>query len=606
MPYSNISLESSSDVVVPESMLERWQKIVDLLAGLAKVPAALIMRVRKDFIEVFRTSKTEGNPYTLGASEHFFHKCGLYCEHVIRTNEKLLVPDALQDADWKDNPDVALDMISYLGFPLLFPDSTPFGTICILDSKLNRYNAKIEGIMTQFRDVLEFQLAQLCQYEELKKALESFRGKGKLPYHGKHETVAALQHRLLELARSLDDANRQLQKEIHERKLTEKALRKSRQIAVAASRAKSEFLANMSHEIRTPLNGVMGMLQLLQETELDEEQKEFTDYSVMSTKRLTNLLSDILDLSRVEAGKLDIKMRPLNLHDIMASAEQLFRPNARKKGLKIKFQVDPGIPASLVGDVTRLQQILCNIIGNAVKFTDEGMIDIHAAPLPIRKKNELRVLFSVADTGIGISEEKISCIFDPFEQATTGFQRKNQGAGLGLAICKKLLLLMGGDLTVESTEGKGTTFYFGLPFHVAEKKQDVLEPLPQVSRGNASVLLVDDDFVSRIVAERHIRSLGFDVTLASNGKEAVKAASENTFDLILMDIQMPQMDGVAATKAIRSGDAGKRNLDVPIVALTAYAMAGERKIFGAAGVNDYITKPFDKKDLATLLQRLFA
>lgn len=606
MPYSNASLESLSDVVVPDSMLERWQKIVDLLAALAKVPAALIMRVRKDVIEVFRTSDSEGNPYPLGASDHFFHKCGLYCEHVIRTNEKLLVPNALLDEDWKDNPDVALNMISYLGFPLLLPDSTPFGTICILDSKLNRYNPKIEGIMTQFRDVLEFQLAQLCQYEELKKALESFRGREELPHDGSQETVAELQHRLLELARSLDDANHHLQREIYERKLVERALRKSQQIAVAASRAKSEFLANMSHEIRTPLNGVMGMLQLLQDTELNTEQKELADYSILSTRRLTNLLSDILDLSRVEAGKLDLRMEVVNLHDVMASVEQLFRPTAREKGVEIKFQVAPGLSSGLMGDVTRLQQILCNIVGNAVKFTDTGMVHVQAYPLPFSKPNELRVLFSVADTGIGISEEKMDTIFDPFEQVSTGFQRESQGAGLGLAICKKLLRLMKGDLAVESREGEGTTFYVCLPFQLVEKEQDEVKVPSRSCRGNASILLVDDDLVSRIVAEKHIRALGFDVTLACNGKEALKAASKNSFDLILMDIQMPQMDGVSATMAIRRGDAGRRNIDVPIVALTAYAMAGERDVFFDAGVNDYMTKPLDKWELEALLQRMFA
>ncbi|MFW5490523.1 MAG: ATP-binding protein [Desulfovibrio sp.] len=606
MPYSNASLESLSDVVVPDSMLERWQKIVDLLAALAKVPAALIMRVRKDVIEVFRTSDSEGNPYPLGASDHFFHKCGLYCEHVIRTNDKLLVPNALLDEDWKDNPDVALNMISYLGFPLLLPDSTPFGTICILDSKLNRYNPKIEGIMTQFRDVLEFQLAQLCQYEELKKALESFRGREELPHDGSQETVAELQHRLLELARSLDDANHHLQREIYERKLVERALRKSQQIAVAASRAKSEFLANMSHEIRTPLNGVMGMLQLLQDTELNTEQKELADYSILSTRRLTNLLSDILDLSRVEAGKLDLRMEAVNLHDVMASVEQLFRPTAREKGVEIKFQVSPGLPAGLMSDVTRLQQILCNIVGNAVKFTDTGMVHVQAYPLPFSKPNELRVLFSVADTGIGISEEKMDTIFDPFEQVSTGFQRESQGAGLGLAICKKLLRLMKGDLAVESREGEGTTFYLCLPFQLVEKEQDEVKAPSRSCRGNASILLVDDDLVSRIVAEKHIRALGFDVTLACNGKEALKAASKNSFDLILMDIQMPQMDGVSATMAIRRGDAGRRNIDVPIVALTAYAMAGERDVFFDAGVNDYMTKPLDKWELEALLQRMFA
>ena len=591
------------NVVVSGVMLDRWQTIVNLLAEFSSAPAALIMRVGKGLIEVFRTSASKGNPYPLGATEHFYHKCGLYCEHVIRTNSRLLVPNALQDPDWKDNPDVPLNMISYLGFPILLPDSTPFGTICVLDSKPNTYSTKVEGLMLQFRDVIEFQLAQLCQYMELKTELESQRITGLSTKNPQDEATGDLQGKLLELTRSLVLANQQLRNEIHMRIQVERELKRAQQMAVAASKSKSEFLANMSHEIRTPLNGIMGMLNLLQETGLDEEQRQYTNYTIRSTHRLTGLLSDILDLSRVEAGKLAIRSSPMSLRDCISSVETIFRPAALEKNVKIHFHVSPEIPEVLKGDATRVQQVLSNILGNAVKFTDKGAIEVEVHPLPILKEGELRILFSITDSGIGIPDDKLEIIFSAFEQQAVGYQRKNQGAGLGLAICKQLLELMCGSMAVESAEGKGSTFHCCLPFQLTDDSFKVAPSVSMPKEHKASVLLVEDDEMSQIVMRRYVQNMGHVVMVANDGREALDALSHGVFDIVLMDIQMPNLDGVSAARAIRQGKAGKDNADIPIIALTAYAMIGDKEKFYAAGFNGYLAKPVNKEELSDLVHR---
>ncbi len=595
---------SSGDLVISGAILDRWQSIVNLLAEFSKVPAALIMRVGDGLIEVFRRSASKGNPYHLGATEHFHLNCGLYCEHVIRTNKKLLVPNALEDPDWKENPDVPLNMISYLGFPILFPDATPFGTICVLDSKYNTYSSKIESLMLQFRDIIEFQLAQLCQCRDLETELESNRIIGHLNMDLPFVSPVNPQDRLQNLTRSLVQANQQLKNEIQMRIQVERELKRTQQEAIAASRAKSEFLANMSHEIRTPLNGIIGMLRLLQDTDLDAVQQKYTGHTVQAARRLTNLLSDILDLSRVEAGKLAIRTSSMSIRDCLSSVETMFKPAAMEKNVQIYLRISPDIPDTVLGDATRVQQILSNILGNAVKFTDKGFIEITVHPLPLQKEGEIRILFSFADTGIGISEDKLESIFNAFEQQATGYRRNNQGAGLGLAICKKLLDLMGGNVSVESTEGIGSTFHCCLPFQVDDAPLKDAPCVRYSPNSKSSILLVEDDELSQFIVKRYVQSMNLNIEVVNDGKEALDVLSQRTFDLVLMDIQMPNLDGIEATQAIRQGKAGKKNALVPIIALTAFAMRGDREKALAAGFNGHIAKPIDREELAELMRKL--
>ncbi len=388
----------------------------------------------------------------------------------------------------------------------------------------------------------------------------------------------------------------------HERMLVE-----AKEAAEEANRMKSEFLANMSHEIRTPMNGVLGMLQLMQTTSMSEEQKEYILTAIQSSKRLTRLLSDILDLSRVEANRLTIQSQPMNLVELLKQTCELFKPTAQQTKVEQFCYVDPGIPSVVNGDAPRLQQVLTNLIGNAFKFTKEGRISVEAYPLATSDSNQVRVLFSVTDTGIGIADEKIKQLFQPFSQVNTGYRRDYQGAGLGLSICKKLIELMGGTIAIESEPDEGTTVHFCITFSVDEPvmKQEVSSPGIGKSK-QLRILLAEDEVGNSLATTKLMEKKGHTVKAAKDGQEAIALLKEDSFDVILMDIQMPVMDGVEATKAIRRGDAGLQNQNIPIIAMTAYAMGGDREKFLEAGMNDYIAKPVDLDQLGTLLQKVLS
>lgn len=378
----------------------------------------------------------------------------------------------------------------------------------------------------------------------------------------------------------------------------------ARKAAEDANRAKSEFLANMSHEIRTPLNGISGMLQLLQGTPVNETQSKYIDTANQSATRLTNLLSDILDLSMVEAGKLTIKAVAFDLKATMQLVFDLYRVTAMESGLELTWEVDDKIPHTLQGDPVRVQQVLTNLVGNALKYTSDGFVRMEAYPLPSVSPNTYRVLFSVSDSGQGIPPDKLDMVFESFAQAHDGYAKGYQGAGLGLAICKRLASLMGGNISIASTEGEGTTVHFCLTFDlVADRdiatKRPPTPPLPSLS--GAKVLLVDDDAVSRLVANEHIKSLGVWVESVENGEQALEALRRDAFDLVIMDVQMPVMDGIQTTRAIRRGEAGTTSKNVPIVAMTAFVMAGDRERFLGAGMDDYLPKPIQLPALQDVL-----
>ncbi|MEZ7196015.1 transporter substrate-binding domain-containing protein [Pseudodesulfovibrio karagichevae] len=392
--------------------------------------------------------------------------------------------------------------------------------------------------------------------------------------------------------------------DVTDRVNTAKALVEAKDLAESASRVKSEFLANMSHEIRTPLNGIMGMLQLLLSDGLTEEQAEYAAYGIEASRRLTRLLTDILDLSRIEAGKLEIREAPLNLRDVLAGLEQMFAVAARSKGLTLDVRVPDDLPERLFGDDTRLQQILINLIGNAIKYTEAGGVALEVSVLPRRRPGTVHVLFTVSDTGIGIPDDKLGSIFEHFTQVSSGFTRHYQGAGLGLAISKRMVGLLGGSMAVDSMPGLGTTFCLCVPLRAAEDEPaDAAILISDAPAPSLNILLAEDDKVNSVAVAGLLKRMGHRVRTVDNGQMALTALRGEPFDLVLMDIQMPVMDGVQATRAIRDGEVGPDKTSIPIIAMTAYAMKGDRENFLGKGMTDYIAKPLDKTDLESAIRR---
>ncbi|MDR3641912.1 MAG: PAS domain S-box protein [Humidesulfovibrio sp.] len=389
-------------------------------------------------------------------------------------------------------------------------------------------------------------------------------------------------------------------------KSTEESLIQARNAAEAANRTKSQFLANMSHEIRTPLNGVLGMLNLIKTSEVSGEVDVYAEMAIRAGKRLTSLLGDILDLSRIEAGRLPVVRLPFALADIIVALTDTFSPSNFSKRLSFTINVDPDVPTRLVGDEIRVRQILFNLIGNAMKFTELGEVRLELSLLPFHPPGMSRLLFIISDTGGGIPDDQMDQIFHPFVQVEGTFTRSHQGAGLGLAIAKYLVDAMGGTITFESVVNQGTTVYLMLPFGLAEDSPAAPGPqLGQDDQAAASrLLLVEDDEISRLSARVALEKMGHQVVTANHGEEALEALRSGRYDCVLMDVQMDVMDGLEATRRIRSGASGVLDAHVPVIAMTAYAMTGDRERFLDAGMDDYVAKPVQAEELEKALVRV--
>jgi PAS domain S-box-containing protein len=645
------------NIIIPQPLMDKWQKVVDTMSEILDVPAGLIMKVDPPYLEVFKSSRSTNNPYKEGQRDLW---AGLYCEATINSNKKLLVPNALTDSHWEDdNLDVKLGMISYLGFPLLWPDGDVFGTICVLDSKTNPYNKHYINLLQRFKELIESDLELIVSIDKLDKLNQELRdtkntgtklkdaldlarlGQWKLDLPTKklqwsrevyelfevdpnqtdltyntflkmihpddREAVDFAYSKSLEDRKSYDNIHRLLMKDgrvkyvrelcrtkfddngnplvsrgtvqdITLLKKQEEELREANERLKEMDRLKSVFIASMSHELRTPLNSIIGFSGLMlngAKGEPKEAHKDFIKRIEKAGHHLLSLITDVIDISKIESGRLKPASSSFFLEEVIAEAIDLTRTEAERKRLTFDIRVPSGI--EMKTDRKRFLQCLINYLSNAAKYTEKGEIIITAI------KKDDRILVEVADTGIGIAETDKSLIFKPFERLESPLRVQAGGTGLGLHLTNKIATeILQGTTDFESEEGTGSRFWLEVPRILISKS----------SRGSimTKALVIEDNPDNMLLIDELLKAAGFSVQKTMTGLDGVEMARTQKPDFILLDIQLPDIDGFEVLKRLREH---KESKDIPVVALTASTMSGDKDRLLAGGCAGYIEKPID-------------
>jgi signal transduction histidine kinase/CheY-like chemotaxis protein/HPt (histidine-containing phosphotransfer) domain-containing protein len=468
----------------------------------------------------------------------------------------------------------------------LMRGSEPTGVLKVLSNKTNAFSEDDVDTLQLMAALVGGALAQQLEVDQRNQVEET----------------------LVKRTQELEQRNDQLTHVLFElEKAGEELKQKNIQVQEAA-RLKNEFLANMSHEIRTPMNAIIGFTEILMRADLGPQEKEYLTYIRDAGRGLISLIGDILDFSKIEAGKLTIELIDFDLVKVVEGAVQLLVEQAEAKGLRIEKKIDPRLPNRTVGDPGRLRQILINLLGNAIKFSSSGTIVIEATQKIENADGSVVVYFSVTDQGVGLSEQEIGKLFQPFVQADGSTTRKFGGTGLGLSICKQLVELMDGRIGIESTKGSGAKFWFTLPYQIAKSQEAPMETSMQIRAlhakraafASALILVADDHPANQLVAKLQLEKLGLSAHLVSNGLEVLEALKSNKYSAILLDCQMPEMDGYQAAREIRKQEEGAEQ-HIPIIAMTASAMQSDRDACIAAGMDDYISKPFELEQLREVL-----